>query len=95
MPKSWISWINLMKWIASLIAVERATCSASVVDWETVVCNLECHAIGQFAQKIANPVLDRLKMTKQKMKKFKKERHNMICPKPRDILPHPHPIQFD
>ena len=47
-----------MKQITSLIAVERATCSTSVADRETVVCNLECHAMGQFAQKITNPVLD-------------------------------------
>ena len=32
-----------MKQITSLIAVERATYSASVVDKEIVVCNLECH----------------------------------------------------
>ena len=48
-----------MKQITSLIAVERATHSASVVDRETVVCNLECHTMGQFAWKITNPVLDK------------------------------------
>ena len=45
-----------MKCVTSLIAVERATLSASVVGKEIVDCNLECQTIGQFAQKIANPV---------------------------------------
>ena len=35
-PKSWISWIRSTKQIASLIKVDRATCSASVVDNEAV-----------------------------------------------------------
>ena len=47
-----------MKHVTSLIAVERATCSASVVDKETVDCDLECQTTGQFGQKITNPVLE-------------------------------------
>ena len=58
-PQSWISWIRLMKQIASLIEVDKAMCSALDIDNETVDCNLECQTMGQFVWKITCPVLDK------------------------------------